>query len=321
MTEVRKTLIIGSGPAGMSAAIYLARFHLEPLVLTGTLAGGQPMWTEKVENYPGFPEGISGAELSQNFFAQAKKFGAQIVPEIVTRLECTNLPINVWTTSASDQPPDYQTRTLIIATGSQPKKLGLPEEEKFSGRGLAFCATCDGPFYKDKIVGVAGSGNKAIEEALLLSRYAKKVYLIIRGAAMKADHYLQTQIQENKKIETIFFHQVIKLLGEKQLQKILIENTQNQEQKELAVDGLFLAIGQIPTNQLFIDQLATNTAGYLLTGEKAQSGTVYKTVTNIKNVFAAGDIVADEKAQVIIAAAGGVNAALDVQDFLQKEKI
>ncbi|MDO5561172.1 MAG: FAD-dependent oxidoreductase [bacterium] len=321
MTDIRKTLIIGSGPAGMSAAIYLTRFHLEPLVLTGKLAGGQPIWTEKVENYPGFPEGISGTELSQKFFAQAEKFGAQIVPEIVTRLDCTNSPINVWTTSASDQPPDYQTRTLIIATGSEPKKLALPEEEKFFGRGLAFCAICDGPFYKNKIVGVAGSGNKAAEEALLLSRYAEKVYLIIRGATMKADDYLQKQIQENKKIETIFFHQIIQLLGDSQLKKIVIKNTQDQSQKELAIDGLFLAIGQTPANQLFSDQFATDEAGYLLTGEMAPVETNYKTVTSIKNVFAAGDIVADEKAQVIIAAGGGARAALDVQDFLQKEEI
>ena len=321
MTDIQNVAVIGSGPAGMSAAIYLGRFNLQPLVFTGKLIGGEPTWTESIENYPGFPEGISGPNLSQKFFAQAEKFGAQIVPEIVTQLDCTNSPISLWTVSANDQPPDYQVRALIIATGGEPEKLNLPEEEKFLGHGLAFCALCDGLLYKNKIVGVVGSGNKTVEEAILLSRYAEKVYLIVRGNTLKADAFLQAQLQANQKIATIFSQQVTQLMGEEQLEQVLLQKTDGQKTQTLALQGLFLAIGQKPANQLFARQLALDKKGYLLTGAKAQFTTQAKNVTNVQNVFAAGDIVSGSTAQVAIAVGSGAQAAIEVRQFLNQENI
>lgn len=323
MSDLQQTLIIGSGPAGLTAALYLARFGLAPTVLTGKIAGGQPIWTGIVDNYPGFPEGTTGPLLTQKFVEQATKFGATLAPEIATRVDFTNSPFQVWTTNDVSELPNYTARSVIIATGSTPKPLGLAEEAQFMGKGLALCAICDGPFYKNKTVAVVGSGNKAMEEALLLTQYAAKVFLLVRGQQLKGETCLQRQIAENQKIETIFSQRVIKLVGEQHLEKIVLQNSlAPTETQELAVAGLFLAIGQIPESALFQNQIKLDDHGQILTGYQLHlEKTPFVSATSINGIFAAGDIVAGSYQQIATAVGSGATAALDVREFLSQENI
>lgn len=322
MTETEKVIIIGAGPAGLTAAIYLARFNLSPLVLTGPAPGGQPMWSGIIDNYPGFPAGTTGPELMQLFFAQAEKFAIPLVAESVTKVEFADGPFRIWTTNLSDDIPNYTARSVIIATGSTAKKLGLPEEDKFIGRGLALCAICDGAFYKNKTVAVVGSGNKALEDALTLAATASQVYLLVRSAAYKADAYLQAQVAKNPRISPIFSQTVVALKGDSRLEKIVLQNTDPAlpaHQSELPVDGLFLAIGQLPVTELFVPTIQLNSTQQILTGLAVGPDNPYASGTNVRGIFAAGDCVAGQPAQIVSAAGGGCAAAIDAKNFLASE--
>ncbi len=319
MTKNQEIIIIGAGPAGLTAGLYLGRFNFKPLILTGLSPGGHLINTDVVENYPGFPQGVAGPQLAQLYLSQAERFGAEIVYESVTKVDFKKKPFAIWTNN-QQQEPNYTAQVVLIASGSQARKLALPEEEKFLGKGLAFCATCDGPLYKNKTVAVIGSGNKALEEALLLSTYAEKVYLIARSAQFKAEAYLQEQIKKEKKIVSIFHRQVKALIGENRLEKIQLLNTQLDslpKEEELLVDGVFLAIGQIPNTEIFKSFLPTDEQGYLLT--KTDKQTSQQTATAIEGVFVAGDIISRQQAQITVAVGSGTLAAMEIRDFLTKK--
>jgi thioredoxin reductase (NADPH) len=304
---VRKVIIIGGGPAGYTAALYTARANLEPLVIEGFQWGGQLMITSDVENYPGYPEGVMGPQMMQDFRTQAGRFGAEFVSDDVTRVDFSERPFRVWIGDT-----EHRGESVIVATGATARKLGLESEHRLMGRGVTYCAVCDAAFYRDKRVVVVGGGDSAMEEALYLTKFASKVSLVHRRDAFRASPIMVDRAQANEKIEFILDSVVEEVLGRDKVEGVRIRNVQTGETIDLPADGLFVAIGHDPTTELFRGQLEMDEAGYLLTDGKS-------TRTKVPGVFAAGDVVDHVYRQAITAAGTGCQAALDAERWLASQ--
>lgn len=305
--KVEDVIIIGSGPAGLAAALYAARADLTPLVFTGTDLGGQVSLTYSIENYPGFPEGLSGTDLAELFKKNAERFGARIEFDSVTDVDLSERPYIVKTYS-----DEYKTKTLIIAIGASPDKLGIPGEDEFRGKGVSYCATCDGWFFKDKKVAVVGGGDSALEEGIFLTRYASSVTIIHRRDELRAGAILQERAKKNNKISYLWNTIVTEIKGEDGLEKLSLENTQTGEKSEMDVDGLFIFIGHSPNSSMFEGQLEINKEGYIQVDEHYR--------TNLPGVFAAGEIHDSVYRQVVTSAGMGAAAAIEVRKFLENEE-
>lgn len=306
-TEKTKCLIIGSGPAGYTAAIYAARANLSPILYEGLQPGGQLTTTTDVENFPGYPEGITGPELMEDLKKQASRFGSQIRIGMATASDLSKPPYKV----TIDDEKVIEAQTLIIATGATAKYLGLPDEQKYAGMGVSACATCDGFFYRKKVVAVVGGGDTACEEAIYLSGLASKVYLIVRKPHLRASKIMQKRVLENDKIVTLFNHNAIGLYGENGVEGVrLLENIgPTEKQYELPIDGFFLAIGHKPNSDIFKPYLETDEIGYIITEPGSPK-------TKVPGVFAAGDVADPHYRQAITAAGSGCKAAIEAERYL-----
>ncbi|MFI8995603.1 thioredoxin-disulfide reductase [Streptomyces sp. NPDC053542] len=306
MSDVRNVIIIGSGPAGYTAALYTARASLKPLVFEGAVtAGGALMNTTDVENFPGFRDGIMGPDLMDNMRAQAERFGAELIPDDVTAVDLSE-PIKTVTDSAGTV---HRARAVIVTTGSQHRKLGLPREDELSGRGVSWCATCDGFFFKDQDIAVIGGGDTAMEEATFLSRFAKSVTIVHRRDTLRASKAMQERAFADPKIKFVWDSEVAEIHGDNKLSGLTLRNLKTGDTSELPVTGLFIAIGHDPRTELFKGQLKLDDDGYLKVDAPS-------THTNIQGVFAAGDVVDHTYRQAITAAGTGCSAALDAERFL-----
>ncbi|MGW8883290.1 thioredoxin-disulfide reductase [Streptomyces sp. NPDC055749] len=306
MSDVRNVIIIGSGPAGYTAALYTARASLKPLVFEGAVtAGGALMNTTDVENFPGFQDGIMGPELMDNMRAQAERFGAELIPDDVVAVDLTGDIKTVTDTVGTV----HRAKAVIITTGSQHRKLGLPNEDALSGRGVSWCATCDGFFFKDQDIAVVGGGDTAMEEATFLSRFAKSVTIVHRRDSLRASKAMQDRAFADPKIKFAWDSEVAAVHGEQKLSGLTLRNTKTGETSELPVTGLFIAVGHDPRTELFKGQLDLDDEGYLQV--EAPS-----TRTNLSGVFGAGDVVDHTYRQAITAAGTGCSAALDAERFL-----
>ena len=303
-----KVIILGSGPAGLTAALYTARANLQPLVIEGTQPGGQLTMTTEVENFPGFPDGILGPDLMALFRRQAERFGAHLVQEDAIKVELTKRPFRVSCTETT-----YAADALIIATGAASKWLGLDAEKRLTGHGVSSCATCDGFFFREKEVVVVGGGDSAMEEALFLTRFAAKVTVVHRRDQLRASKIMRERVQNNAKINILWNTIVEEIYGDPQadgVTGIQIKNVKNRKSRRFPCNGVFVAIGHSPNTPLFQGQLAMDEKGYLLT----ESGS---TATNRPGVFAAGDVVDKTYRQAITAAGMGCKAAMDAERFLE----
>ncbi|MFG2570816.1 thioredoxin-disulfide reductase [Streptomyces sp. NPDC048567] len=306
MSDVRNVIIIGSGPAGYTAALYTARASLKPLVFEGAVtAGGALMNTTDVENFPGFQDGIMGPELMDNMRAQAERFGAELVPDDVVSVDLTG-DIKTVTDTAGTV---HRAKAVIVTTGSQHRKLGLPNEDALSGRGVSWCATCDGFFFKDQDIAVVGGGDTAMEEATFLSRFAKSVTIIHRRDTLRASKTMQDRAFADPKIKFAWDSEVAGVNGGQKLSGVTLRNTKTGETSELPVTGLFIAVGHDPRTELFKGQLELDDEGYLKVDAPS-------TRTNLSGVFGAGDVVDHTYRQAITAAGTGCSAALDAERFL-----
>ncbi len=298
-------IIIGSGPAGYAAAIYAARADRKTILFTGAEKGGQLMLTTEVENFPGFDEPVLGPDLMEKMGKQARRFGAEIIDKNVTRVDFSSSPYKVF---AGDEA--YEGRAVIVATGASARKLGLSREPELTGRGVSYCATCDAYFFKDKIVGVVGGGDAAMEEALFLSKFAKQIMVINRSDTLRASKIMQDRIAADPKISILYNKQVTALLGEKMLEGVTLKDSLAGEESALAVQGLFVAIGHEPNTKLFSGQLDIDARGYLvLPGAHSQQ-------TSREGIFAAGDAADPIYKQAAIAAGAGVQAALEAERYI-----
>jgi len=307
-TKHTKVLILGSGPAGYTAAIYAARAMLKPIIVHGSQPGGQLTTTTDVENYPGYSKVIQGPWLMEEMKGQAEAVGTEMIQDHINKVDLSNKPFK----ATGDSGQVYTADSIIISTGAQARWLNLKSEEKFRGFGVSACATCDGFFFKDKEVAVVGGGNAAVEEAMFLTKFASKVKLIHRRNELRAEKMLQEKLKANKKIEIIWDSVVEEVLGKnepKSVNGIKIKNTKDNKIKELKVDGLFIAIGHDPATSLFKDQLKMDKEGYLVT--KPDS-----TETNVKGVFAAGDVKDKIFRQAVTAAGMGCMSALEAEKYL-----
>ncbi|MEV7380131.1 thioredoxin-disulfide reductase [Streptomyces lydicus] len=310
MSDVRNVIIIGSGPAGYTAALYTARAALKPLVFEGAVtAGGALMNTTDVENFPGFREGIMGPDLMDNMRAQAERFGAELVPDDVIAVDLSQ-EIKTVTDSAGTV---HRAKSVIVSTGSQHRKLGLPREDELSGRGVSWCATCDGFFFKDQDIAVVGGGDTALEEATFLSRFAKSVTVVHRRDTLRASKAMQERAFADPKIKFIWDSEVAEIHGDNKLASLTLRNVKTDETAELPVTGLFIAIGHDPRTELFKGQLKLDDDGYLKVDAPS-------TRTNLSGVFAAGDVVDHTYRQAITAAGTGCSAALDAERFLAAQQ-
>lgn len=311
MQSPHNVIIIGSGPAGYTAALYAGRASLDPLVFAGAQPGGQLMITTDVENYPGFPEGVMGPELMELFRKQCERFGAQVVFEMVTRVDFTERPFKVWTGDTL-----HLGHTVIIATGAEAKWLGLPSEVNFGGYGVSACATCDGFFFRGKTVAVVGGGDTAMEEANYLTRHASKVYVIHRRDQFRASKIMQDRVLANEKVEVIWNTAVDEILGEfepnRHVTGARLIDTVTGETRHLALDGLFIAIGHKPNSELFHGILEMDELGYL----KPVPGTAK---TAIPGVFVSGDVADSVYRQAVTAAGTGCMAAIEAERFLETQ--
>ncbi|AXI78615.1 thioredoxin-disulfide reductase [Peterkaempfera bronchialis] len=306
MSDVRNVIIIGSGPAGYTAALYTARASLKPLVFEGAVsAGGALMNTTEVENFPGFRDGIMGPDLMDGMRAQAERFGAELVPDDIVAVDLTG-DIKTVTDSAGTV---HRAKAVIVATGSQHRKLGLPREDELSGRGVSWCATCDGFFFKDQDIAVVGGGDTALEEATFLSRFAKSVTLVHRRDTLRASKAMQQRAFADEKISFAWNSTVEAIHGDPKLSGLTLRDTVTGETRELPVTGLFIAIGHDPRTELFKGQLELDGEGYLTVDAPS-------TRTNLTGVFAAGDVVDHTYRQAITAAGTGCSAALDAERYL-----
>jgi len=304
-SEVRNVIIIGSGPAGYTAALYAARASLAPLVFEGSVtAGGALMTTTEVENFPGFRDGIMGPALMDEMRAQAERFGAELVADDVVEVDLTG-DVKIVRTATDT----YQARSVILATGSSYKKLGLPREDELSGRGVSWCATCDGFFFRDQTIAVIGGGDSAIEEATFLTRFASKVYLVHRRDTLRASKIMQERAFADPKLEMVWNSEVAEILGEDRLEGLVLRDTVTGETKPLDVTGLFIAIGHDPRSELLTGQVDLDDDGYVLVKQPS-------TATNLTGVFAAGDLVDHHYRQAVTAAGTGCAAALDSERFI-----
>ena len=305
VTDVRDVIIIGSGPAGYTAAVYAARAKLNPLVFEGSVtAGGALMQTTDVENFPGFPDAIMGPELMDALRKQAERFGAELVPDDVVAVDLTATPKVIRTETET-----YLAKAVIIASGSRYKELDVPGEKQFSGRGVSFCATCDGFFFREQDIAVIGGGDSALEEALFLTRFGKSVTVVHRRNALRASKIMQDRALTNPKIKFRWNSEVTEILGDKKIMGLRLRDTVTGEESTLEVGGLFIAIGHDPRSELFTGQLDTDDEGYLLVEQPS-------TRTAIPGVFACGDVVDHTYRQAVTAAGTGCAAALDAERFL-----
>ncbi|MGN6597712.1 MAG: thioredoxin-disulfide reductase [Actinomycetes bacterium] len=305
-SEVREVIVIGSGPSGYTAAIYAARAQLRPLVFEGAVtAGGALMNTTEVENFPGFRDGIQGPDLMDNLRAQAERFGAELIPDDVIEVDLTG-PVKAVTDSRGTV---HRARAVILAMGSAYRKLGLPDEDRLSGRGVSWCATCDGFFFRDQDIAVIGGGDSAMEEATFLSRFARKVYLLHRRDSLRASKIMQERVFADPKIEVVYNVEVAAIEGEDKLSGLQLRDVVTGEQRRLDVTGMFIAIGHDPRSELVKGQVDLDSGGYVLVRERSQW-------TNLPGVFAAGDLVDHTYRQAITAAGTGCAAALDAERYL-----
>jgi thioredoxin reductase (NADPH) len=305
VTDVRNVIIIGGGPAGYTAALYSARANLHPLVIEGFNWGGQLMITSDVENYPGYAEGVLGPAMMQDFRRQAERFGAEFLTDDVTRVDFSERPYRVY---VGDD--EYRAETIIVATGATARQLGLESERKLHGRGVTYCATCDAAFYPDKHVYVVGGGDSAMEEALFLTRFARRVTIVHRREEFRASQIMLDRARNHEKIDFIVNAVVEEVLGDSSVSGLRLRDTQTGEISEVAADGLFVAIGHDPNTALFLDWLDHDEeTGYLITRDRS-------TETNLPGVFAAGDVQDHVYRQAVTAAGTGCMAALDAERFL-----
>jgi thioredoxin reductase (NADPH) len=303
-TRHRKVAIIGSGPAGLTAAIYAGRANLEPIVIAGNTPMGQLMITSDVENYPGFPEGIQGPELMQKFREQAERFGATLVEKDATRVDLSQRPFRIWVNA-----DEYLADAVIVATGASALWLGLPSEEEFRGRGVSACATCDGFFFRGREIAVVGGGDTALEEATFLTRFADKVTMLVRRDEFRGSKIMVDRAMRDPKIEIQFNKEVVEVKGEMTVNALNLRDTATGASSELAVQGLFIAIGYKPNTDLFEGQLKIGPGGYLevVDGE---------TGSGIEGVFVAGDVHDHHYRQAVTAAGDGCKAAIDAERWL-----
>jgi thioredoxin reductase (NADPH) len=306
MVEHRSIVVLGSGPAGYTAALYAARANLKPLVLKGLEAGGQLMLTTDVENYPGFPDGIMGPELMEAMEKQAARFEAEIVAQTATRVDLSERPFGVW---AGDE--EWRADTIVIATGASAKWLGIPGEERLRGRGVSACATCDGFFYRDRQLIVVGGGDTAMEEATFLTKFARKIGLVHRRDEFRASKIMQDRVHENPKIDVIWDSTVEEIHGDTAVTGATLRNVKTGETTEHPTDGVFMAIGHTPNTSLFEGQLELAN-GYIVVEEPT-------TKTSVPGVFAAGDVTDLVYRQAVTAAGQGCKAAMDAERFLESE--
>ncbi len=306
--KVENVIIIGSGPAGLTAAIYAARANLTPMMIEGYEAGGQLMTTTDVENYPGFAEGIMGPDLMMVTRKQAERFGTRFVTKNVTKVDFSQRPFKIWV----DQDL-YQAKTVIISTGASAKYLGLENEKRLLGRGVSACATCDGAFFRNQEVCVVGGGDTAMEEANFLTRFASKVHLIHRRSEFRASKIMVERVLKNPKVSVIYNSELADVLGDKGVTGIKVRNLESGEVSEMKMDGVFIAIGHKPNTDLFKDIIDTNEVGYILTKGKS-------TYTSIPGVFAAGDVQDPIYRQAISAAGTGCMAAIDAERWLESQE-
>jgi thioredoxin reductase (NADPH) len=311
---VEDVVIVGSGAAGLTAAIYTARADLNPLVLegepssTGDQPGGQLMLTTEVENFPGFVDGVMGPELMASFRGQAKRFGARLVTEKASRVDLSSRPFGIWVGSPDEGAPSLRARALVVATGARSLMLDVPGESRLLGHGVSTCATCDGFFFRDKPIAVIGGGDSALEEAIFLSRFASSVLVVHRRKELRASKIMQDRALSNPKISFLWDAVVTEVLGSNAVEAIVVRDTLTRAQKTVDLAGLFVAIGHAPNSALFVHQLDMDEEGYLLTKEG--------TKTNVAGVFACGDVQDHVYRQAITAAGSGCMAALDVERYL-----
>jgi thioredoxin reductase (NADPH) len=318
--DTRKVIIIGSGPAGLTAAIYSARANLAPLVLEGEPSstsdqpGGQLMLTTEVENFPGFPEGIMGPELMVRFREQAVRFGADIRTEKASRVDLSARPFGVWVGDPDAPEPTYQGDAIVISTGAQSLMLGLDREAELVGHGVSTCATCDGFFFRDRDIAVVGGGDSALEEAIFLTKFARSVTVIHRRDELRASKIMQDRAVANEKIRFLWNHVVESIEGDSTVSGVTVRNVLTDEVSPLAVTGLFVAIGHKPNTDLFKGQLEMEESGYLITGLGSGASS-----TDVEGVFACGDVQDHTYRQAITAAGSGCEAAIDAERWLEAQ--
>ncbi len=307
--KLENVIIIGSGPAGLTAGVYTARARLNPLMIEGEEAGGQLMITTDVENYPGFEHGVTGPDLISVMKKQAEKFGTRFITRNVTKVDFSSWPFKVWIRDSL-----HEAKTIVISTGASAKYLGLPSEKQYMSKGVSACATCDGAFFRDVEVGVVGGGDTAMEEANFLTRFAKKVYVLHRRDSFRASKIMQDRVMKNPKIEVIWNVDVTEVKGDgRQVTGVILKNTATGKQSEMPLQGLFIAIGHKPNTDLFKGVLNMNEAGYLVT----KPGSTY---TNIDGIFASGDVQDPHYRQAITAAGSGCMAAIDAERWLEAKE-
>jgi len=299
-----KVLIIGSGPAGLSAALYAARAELSPIVLTGMEFGGQASLTHTIENYPGFPDGVGGSELGELFQRQAERFGAKVEFDIANSVDLSQLPFKVATDSG-----EYTADSIIIATGARSVYLDVPGEQQLIGKGVSYCATCDGWFFKDKKVVVVGGGDSAIEEALFLTRFASSITIIHRRDTLRAGKVLQTRAFNEPKIDFIWDTVITEIVGTDKIDHLKLKNLKSGEESEFLTDGLFIFIGHSPNSQIFNGQLEMDDQGYVISNQKME--------TSVPGVFVAGEITDSHFKQVVTSAGMGAAAAIQATHYLE----
>jgi thioredoxin reductase (NADPH) len=305
--DVRNLIVIGSGPAGFTAALYAARANLEPLVLKGMEAGGQLMLTTDVENYPGFADGILGPELMDQMEKQAARFGSEILPVHVTRVDLSARPFGVW---AGDQ--EWRAHTVVVATGATARWLDVPGEQHLRGRGVSACATCDGFFFRDRELIVVGGGDSAMEEATFLTKFASKVTIVHRREEFRASKIMQERALANPKIEVAWNREIVEILGDDAVTGVRVRDTVTGDTEERSTDGVFMAIGHTPNTELFGEWLDLDPEGYVVVQEP-------RTRTSVEGVFAAGDVTDRVYRQAVTAAGQGCKAAMDAERFLEAE--
>jgi thioredoxin reductase (NADPH) len=306
--DVREVIVIGGAAAGYTAALYAARANMNPLVIEGISWGGQLMITSDVENYPGYPEGVLGPQMMQDFRKQAERFGAEFITDDATKVDFSERPFRVW---VGDD--EYRAETVVVATGANARQLGLESEVKLQGRGVSYCAVCDAAFFDEKEVVVVGGGDSAMEEATFLAKFASKVTIVHRREEFRASPIMLDRARANERVEFVLDSVVEQVLGDERVTGVVVRNLKTDETSELPADALFVAIGHDPNTALFRGQLDMDEAGYLLTDGKT-------TRTNVPGVFAAGDVQDHTYRQAVTAAASGCMAALDSERWLSAER-